>query len=440
MSPRHATAFALAALAGAAPLAAGRLDLPAPAAGDLAVLGALEPGAAPVDADRAPVAVAWPLAEGSPLRSRDVPFVARSREHWFRVTAAELEAGVDPAIASRGALVRLSPLGAERGAAAPLPPALDDVVVVDGAGIERRGSEAVAALADAEALAAAGAELPEGSAALRLRPELGDGPFRLRLEGAPASGAAGYLIHVYEPASRVVLELGADRSAYAAGATGEIALALGDEAGALAIGEVVGFVYSPGGQVRALEFTPGADGRWRAPFAAAGEDGRAGLWQAEVAVVGSAPAGLAEPEDDPLGRRRTRPRGKPRAQRRTARTAFAVALPTARLGGAVEVGAAVPGGIAIDVPVEVGSAGRYAVRATVAARAGEGSPAAVARAESAAWLEAGAGTLRLELGAEVLAGAAPGAELELVELELVDPGRLGLLERRALELPLGPPR
>lgn len=61
---------------------------------------------------------------------------------------------------------------------------------------------------------------------------------------------------------------------------------------------------------------------------------------------------------------------------------------------------------------------------------------AVARAESAAWLEPGTGELRLEFAAEVLAGAAPGAALELVELELVDPGRLGLLERRALELPL----
>jgi hypothetical protein len=436
---RIATPAALAlvlAVSGAA--RAQDLVLPPPAPADLAVTGALADAAPPVDADREPVAVAWPLAAGSPLRTATAPFVAASREHWFRVTAAELEAGVDPAIASRGALVRLSPLARERGAAPPSPPSLADVVIVDGAGESHRGAAAVAALADDEALAAAGARLPEGSAALRLRPELGAGPFRLRLEGAATSGAVGYLVHVFEPGSEVVLTLGADRSAYAADSTGEITLALEDAGRRLAPVEIVGFVHSPGGAVTPLDFVPGPEGRLHARFPTRGEDARAGLWQAEVAVVAAAaPAAIDGGGDEPALRRQ-RPRGSPMLHRRTARTAFAVALPTARLVGAVElVGPPTATGLAVAVPVEVASAGRYAVRGTLAAKRAGGARFAVARAESAAWLEPGTGALALEFPAAVLAAAAPGTELELVELELVDPGRLGLLERRALMLPLG---
>ncbi|GMU63812.1 MAG: hypothetical protein AMXMBFR36_00860 [Acidobacteriota bacterium] len=441
MSPRSllpALAVTLAALAAPAPSDARRLTLPAPSPGDLVVAGALADQAPAVDADRQPVAVAWPLAAGSALGTAVAPFVAESREHWFRVTAAELEAGVEPAIASRGALLRLSPLAAEPGAAPPSPPAIDQIVVVDGAGTRHRGGAAVAALADAEALAAAGVELPEGSVALRLRAELGGGPFRLQVEGAAASGASGYLVHVFEPESDVVLSFGADRSTYPAGESGELTLDLDAGGRQLAPDQIVGFVSSPEGRIEALQFAPGPDGRARASFALPfGADGRAGLWQAEVAVVtfGEAAAG---PEGGPeTGRRRNRPRGKPRVHRRTARTAFAVALPTARLGGELEVAAGVAaGGLAIGVPIEVASAGRYAVRGIVAERRIDGTRIAVARAESAAWLEPGVGELRLELGADVLSGAAAGAALELVELELVDPGRLGLLERRALELSL----
>lgn len=122
-SPLPALAVTLAALAAAAPSDARRLTLPAPSPGDLVAAGALAEAAPVVDADRQPVAVAWPLAAGSPLATAVAPFVAESREHWFRVTAAELEAGVEPAIASRGALLRLSPLAAEPGAAPPSPPA-----------------------------------------------------------------------------------------------------------------------------------------------------------------------------------------------------------------------------------------------------------------------------------------------------------------------------
>lgn len=437
-SPLPALAVTLAALAAAAPSDARRLTLPAPSPGDLVAAGALAEAAPVVDADRQPVAVAWPLAAGSPLATAVAPFVAESREHWFRVTAAELEAGVEPAIASRGALLRLSPLAAEPGAASPSPPAIDQIVVVDGAGTRHRGGAAVAALADAEALAAAGVELPEGSVALRLRAELGSGPFRLQVDGATASGASGFLVHVFEPDSEVVLSFGADRSAFAAGDSGELTLDLDAGGRQLAADQIVGFVSSPGGRVEALHFVPGPDGRARASFASPfGADGRAGLWQAEVAVIATGEASGDFESGPDTGRRRNRPRGKPRVHRRTARTAFAVALPTARLAGELEVAArSAAGGLAIGVPVEVASAGRYAVRGTVAERRSDGTMNAVARAESAAWLEPGTGELRLEFAAEVLAGAAPGAALELVELELVDPGRLGLLERRALELPL----
>jgi hypothetical protein len=425
MNPNRLTApfvlllgVGLATAAAAADLRA----LPAPAPSELAIRGPLV--AAPVvDADRAPVSFSWALPADAPWNAAPAPFVAESREHWLRIPAGDLEHGIDPAITSPGAIVRLSPLAARVGAA-PLAVDPSRLEIAPASGSARIGGEAAVALAGEAELAAAGMEMPAGTIALRLREELGAGPFRLRLAGARDSGAAGYLLHVFEPASAVVLALGSDRGAYADGGAGAIEIALSDGGRALAVDdEVVGLMLSPAGKLETLRFAPNGDGRMRAPFAARGETGASGLWQVEVAVT----SGLSNPRAGGT-------------VRRTARTAFAVALPTAALRSEIAVAArAADGALALSVPVEVGTAGRYTVRATLARRDGDGR-VAIARAESSAWIEAGSSELTLRFDAASLAGAGKGEALELVELELADPGRMGLLERRNPALAIAPRR
>jgi hypothetical protein len=421
-STRRFTSFVLVLGAGfaAAASAADLRALPAPAPAELAIRGPLATGAPVVEADRTPVSFSWALPGDAPWVAAPAPFVAESREHWLRVPAADLERGIDPAITSAGAVIRLSPLAARAGEARiAIDPARLEISPASGP--SRIGGDAAVALAGEAELAAAGLDMPSGTVALRLRDDLGAGPFRLRLAGARESGAAGYLLHVHEPASDVVLALGSDRGAYADGGEAAIEVALSDGGRPLAVDdEVVGLMLSPAGKLETLRFAPIGEGRLRAPFAARGEAGGSGLWQVEVAVT----SGLATPR---VGG----------TVRRTARTAFAVALPTAALRGEVAIARrGADGAVALGVPVEVGSPGRYTLRGTLARRDAEGRAVAVARAESSAWLEAGAGQLDLRFDAASLAGAGKGATLELIELELADPGRMGLLERRSPALAL----
>ncbi len=416
---RFAIALALApivllALAGT-PLAAERVTLLPAAAGDLAGARTLiAPGPAGVVATapgaQAPAAVSWPLAADSALALDARPFVAESREHWFRVGAAELAAGVALEISSPGAVVRISPLGAAARADAASwaidPTAL---ALADRDGRSHPAAEAFSALADEAGLEVAGADFPPGTAAFRIRAELGVGPFTLRAP-ALAGGRGRYLVHVLEPASARTLALAADRPAYLAGDRLRIEVGLAERGSPLQLSSVLGTVRTPAGTSLPVSFVRSNGGRYRAELALAADFAAApgALWEVEVGARGWAA-------------------GAP--VRRSARTAFAVALPTARLSGAV---APVAGrdGVGIAVGIETAAAGRYELRGVLYGtdRQGELVPAAVAH--SADWLAVGAGELALAVDGKPLAESGLTAPWEIRDLRLIDSGRLGLLERR----------
>ncbi len=122
---------------------------------------------------------------------------------------------------------------------------------------------------------------------------------------------------------------------------------------------------------------------------------------------------------------------------RNARTAFACALPTARLTGMGELAAGKAGRLEVRLGVETASPGRYEVRGVLFGTGTDGALKPMAAAHTAAWLDGG-GTLALAFDSEMLAASRLTPPYELRELELRDQGRMGLLEKRARGLVLRP--
>jgi hypothetical protein len=80
------------------------------------------------------------------------------------------------------------------------------------AGSRLDNARSIRSAADTDALRAAGMDAPQGSVALRLSDAVAG---NAQLAVPTARGA--YLVHVYEPASTVVLALAADRDSIAGG-------------------------------------------------------------------------------------------------------------------------------------------------------------------------------------------------------------------------------
>ncbi|MCB1056874.1 MAG: DUF4785 family protein [Acidobacteria bacterium] len=410
VSPILALALAVsigAPVALAQPSTAGQGPSLVAAPGDL-VPDALLPARLPsgLDLSHDAVSFSWKLPADQALTTSK-PYTASSREYWRAVTAAELAAGVPLPTVSAGALVRLQP--ATAGIGKPIDP---NQLVVEKDGAALTEGAAMQLLVTPEQLAAADVPFPEGTTAFRLREELGAGTFTLR---APkATGSEGFVIHVFEPASKVSAELGADRIEYLHGDTLVAHLSLTDGVSSLAVDAVQGVVTSPAGRIFPVTFVPAAGGGRVAELGLDGlEPASQGLWEIQAQLVGEVGGQLVE---------------------RAVRTAFAVAVPTARFTGAVEVGGKSGQGfrtVTAELPVETAAPGRYEVRGTLYGTDAAGQLLPMAQASSADWLEAGGGVLKLRFHRKVFEGSDLGAPFAVRDLRLVDQGRMGLVERLA---------
>ncbi|MDY7094644.1 MAG: DUF4785 family protein [Acidobacteriota bacterium] len=353
---------------------------------------------------RDPVAFSWPLPADQAL-TEPTPFVAQSREYWRVTDAQGLAAGVELPIASAGALIRLNPAA---DAAWSEQVAIDpSQLVISRGGESFTQGEAMELLVSAEQMTAADAPFPAGTTAFRLSKDLGAGTITLQAPGL--TGAKGiYVVHVLEPASSVVASVSADRVNYFHGDSLAVTLRLDGASAESVRGEVI----SPAGRTFPLSFAAGPAGH-RAQLALDALEAPAeGLWQAEVWTVG---------------------RAGDLAVERAARTAFQVTVPTARLSGAVEIGGKSGEGfrnLTAKVGVETVAAGRYEVRGVLYGTDAAGQLRPMGTAHSADWLEAGEGTLKLRFHRRVFAESDFGAPFEVRDLQLLDQGRMGLLEER----------
>lgn len=400
---------ALAALIGslacsAAGAATQDLRLLARAPGDL-VPSHLQPAAklATAGLDRTPVSVSWALDATQALDARPQPFVRDSREYWLDASEAELQGGVTLALSAPGAVVRISPHGGNADAKL----AVGDIQL-SVAGQRVDNAQALRSVADEGQLRAAGMDAPEGSLVLHFSDAIAAGTAKLAVPTARGS----YLVHVFEPASTVVLHLGATSDSVGGGQPVRLHASLD---GATAVARIGGIATAPDGHSQDVDFVRQADGSYTAAFTPdAAHAVGPGLWEAHAFAVSSGKSAIP----------------------RDAKTAFAVSAPVARLDGNVSRIDARNAAVAVRIGVETTTASRYMVSGVLFGTGSDGTLHAAAVAQSAAWLADGRGALDLRYDASSV-DAALHAPWEVRDLRLVNQADLGLLERRerAIELP-----
>ncbi len=266
-------------------------------------------------------------------------------------------------------------------------------------------------LARAEDLARADVSFAVGTSAFRLRRELGAGDLQLRAPGL--TGSQRYTMHVFDVASDLELTVRTSQSSYLHGQKLAITASLVRGAERIEARQVDGFVTSPAGRAWPVTFRRVRAGVYRATLKLDAVEAPApGLWEAHVS---------ADAKVDGLG------------VLRNTRTAFACAVPSARLNGEVALTAGDGGSWVFALGVDTAAAGRYDVRGVLYGTAADGALEPAGLAQSAAWLEAGAGVLELEISRQVLDGGLT-APFEVRDLRLTDQGRMGVLHQQARAL------
>lgn len=357
------------------------------------------------DLDRAPASLSWPLDPAATLDARPRPFTQQSQEYWIDASESALQQGVQLPLSAAGAVIRLSPHASNAGARI----AAQDIVL-RAPGPQLHAGVLMQALADEDALREAGMDVPAGSVAFRLDPAF----LAPHVELSVPAARGAWLVHVYEPHSKLVLELAAARDGIVAGEGLRVHARFPAGIDTASIG---GLMSSPDGHSQQVEFTPDASGShsaWVVPDPV--HAGARGLWEVHAFAQASQP-------------------GVPR----DARTSFSVSMPVARLDGRVErVRTTVRSQpLMLRFGVEAAAASRYQLSAVLYGHAADGSAHPTAIAQSAAWVDAGRGSIDLAFDVPSLSVAGLGPPWELRDLRLVNQADLGLLERRerALVLP-----
>lgn len=351
------------------------------------------------DLDRSPSAMSWAIDPSAALDAAPKPFVQESREYWIDADGVDLQHGVNLATSAPGALIRLSPVAGNTDL---LDPA---TFSIRANGRSMANADAIRTAADADALRAAGMDVPDRSVVIRLDERVGAG--NIELVAASARGA--YLIHVFEPASPIVLSLRADRDSVIAGNPIRF---IASTSGGARIASLQGLVSSPGGHSETVDFERQADGSFVASVAPdVARAGGHGLW--EIHAFGNTSKDTFTVQRD-------------------ARNAFAVGVATARLDGTVERVAATrkTDALVLRVGVDAADGSRYQLAGVLYGTAGDGALRPAVVAHSAAWLDAGRGTIDLRIDSESLAKSGLRAPYEVRDLRLINQADMSLIERR----------
>jgi hypothetical protein len=335
--------------------------------------------------ERKPVSFSWKLDPAQTL-STPAPQRVESREYWQTVEGADLVRGVDVAVSAPGAVIRVSPA---RGAGHLKPADLK---------MHRNGQVArLQSAAGDEELQAAGMDVDPGTAVVKLDHATTAGRYKLQ-----ASKARGrYLVHVFEPQSDVVLHAQARKNHALSGDTMTVDIAM-SRAGRTVEATTQALLVAPDGSSQPVTISRKSSG--------------GGTAQATLPTSASAHVGLWELQvfanDGELAR--------------DARTAFAVAQPTAKFKGDYAVNTQL---LRLALPVEAGSAGRYEARGTLYATGPDALLRPVSQGHVANWFERGDGILVLDFE-ESHVPAGFGAPYEVRHLELHDQTRLVPVETR----------
>jgi len=349
-----------------------------------------------------PVRMVWALDQQTVLAERPAPPFAESRSYWFSASAAELEAGVGIDATAAAAVVRINPL--DQGGISLDPQTFE---IIDPAERTLTADESMEYLVSSEQLAASDNPFPEGTAAFRLRPELGSGRFVLRAPLPKIDGSSRFVIHVFEPESAVVARLALAAGAILEGRPVEAAATLSSTSLNNRPTTAEAFLIAPDGRRTALRL----DGNLVALAVVDRTVPGGGLWEIEFRLSGSTKHGFV---------------------RRTVRSAFSVAAATARLDGRVKIVEA--GDLTVRLGVDSAATGRYEIRSVLWGTGTDGAIVPIAVAHSAASFGAGRRELELVFDEKLLSASGTSAPYELRDLQLTDQTRMGVLHRQARAL------
>jgi hypothetical protein len=373
-------------------LTAGEHDLVADRLNaDIAALPASRHG------ESAPINFAW--AAPADYAGQSVQSISvESRQYWVDIDGRSLAEGIELPTTAPGAVIRISAL--DSGSQLQLDAARLELAI-DGHNLGRAELHEVVTGAE---LQEQGLSVPSDTLAFRVPQDAPSGLLKVRLDGAPDQQAM--VVHVFEPDSNWVAQLSAGRSNFLAGQPIDFELSLSNGKHRFAVDSRQAFLVSPDASE---SWTLAADGEHGRLHAAApiSQASAPGLYEAHVYV------------DQRVG---------DLTVRRDLKLAFSVAPAAGRFTGQVS---RIDGpDLGLGLGVEVAAAGRYQVNGEVYGTNADGQLQPLAFVQSASVLEAGQGRIALSVDEATLAASGLGAPFEVLNLQLLDQGRMYLLEER----------
>ncbi len=351
-------------------------------------------------------AVAGRTPAGGPTETMATPAV-ESKQYWLDVTGRELARGVDLPLTAPGAVIRISAL--DSGTELRLDPE-QLRLEFNGRPVHARfNRDEVSRGRD---MRREGMPVPEDTLAFRVNDRIGAGT--LRVAHADLQADLSLVVNVHEPDSPWTARLALPRHNFLAGQALDFDFDLGDGRQTIEPRSVQAVVASPD----ASQTWPIARGRGNqlaldsAPLARMDRPAP-GLYEAHVYV-----------ESEHRGQ----------TIRRDLTLAFSIAPPIARLNEQVRRGSS--SGLDLVLGIEAAVAGRYQVNAEILGTNARGELEPLAFTQSAAVLEAGQGQIEVALDADTIHASGLSAPFELRNLQLLDQGRMYLLEDRERALRL----
>lgn len=352
-------------------------------------------------AETAPVKFAWALEGVTADSLGQSPARVESRQYWVDATGADLAGGVSLPLTSRGAVIRVSPL--EAGGDIGIDPASVQLSVN---GKRFDSTKSMMQVTDGASLQRLGMSVPAQTIAFKLDKAIPPGKLDLAVARLPADQKL--VVHVFEPDSDWVAELALPRDTFVAGETLEFGFGLGDGQGKARIDSVQAVLADPyADKTWALEIDK-ADGTLtrRAPtdrFVS----GLDGLFEAYVYL---------ETVHDGL------------TIRRDLKLPVSIVPPLAKFSG--QTVAVLDDGLTLEVGVETAVPGRFQLNGQVFGTAADGTLKPLAMAQSAAVIDGRAGSIQLQVSGDMLKSSGLSAPFQVRNLELLDQGRMFVLQRR----------
>lgn len=353
------------------------------------------------------ITYAWAADAGHVPAAAGNGVEVESRQYWVDTTGRALERGVKLPVSAPGAVIRVSAL--EQGSELRLDPG-HMALAINGQAIDRT---AVEGLATGDQMRREGMSVPRDSLAFRLPADGQAGTLELNLAGAPAD--LPLVIHVHEADSPWVARMASRSQNFLGGQPIDFEVILSNGESEFAIEQIDAVMVGPNaakswtlsrnGDARRLHGRIDADTLVEGP----------GLYEAHVYANHVVDGVMV---------------------RRDLKLAFSVAPPIGRFTGEIgKLDAA--SGFGIGLEVEVAAAGRYQVNGELYATDAEGNLQPAAFMQSATELEPGTDVIDLEVDPGVLAGTSLTPPMEIRNLQLLDQGRMYLLEERAQAIRIG---